>query len=285
MASMKPGDQWAYREHPRAFGEPVHRVEIIQLGPDGSVRVRWQEGQEEGLQEWTPRSLLLCPWDAAAKRLEQERRLAAVHAASADGGIAEHAAAVFVLQHAGLGRLVTLGRGRAERGVVRISRPSAVADRLNVTAADLAGPDPLGFTDQSGVLVLPWAAGLRVIQRVARASAARLLEEVQREREQLEAEVSRGWYRPPSRDRQQIGPEEELREREPVHAVVREWCGAAAVDRFDELVALRAEVVRLGSLVERAVQALRKRGAQATAATIERDLGVPVSTLTQGMRL
>ena len=71
----------------------------------------------------------------------------------------------------------------------------------------------------------------------------------------------------------------------PVFALVRSWCGAEAVDRFDELVALRAEVARLGELVERAVDALRKRGAAATAATLERGLGVPIATLTTGLRL
>jgi hypothetical protein len=78
MAGMKPGDQWACREHPRALGESVHHVEIMQFRPDGSVRVRWAEGPEEGLQEWLPRSVLLWPWDAEAERLEAQRRLAAV---------------------------------------------------------------------------------------------------------------------------------------------------------------------------------------------------------------
>jgi hypothetical protein len=55
------------------------------------------------------------------------------------------------------------------------------------------------------------------------------------------------------------------------------WEGT--VERFDELLALRAEVARLGKLIERAIDALRKRGASATAATIERDLGVSISML------
>jgi len=35
---------------------------------------------------------------------------------------------------------------------------------------------------------------------------------------------------------------EELYERQPVFALVREWCGQPAVDRFDEVAALRVEI-------------------------------------------
>jgi hypothetical protein len=58
---------------------------------------------------------------------------------------------------------------------------------------------------------------------------------------------------------------------------VREWCTGQAVERFDELRALRAEVQRLGELLTRAVAELRRRNSHAIAATIEHDLGIPVS--------
>lgn len=43
--------------------------------------------------------------------------------------------------------------------------------------------------------------------------------------------------------------------------------------------ALRAEVERLGRLIEKAVAALRDKGHTVIASTIERDLGVPIATL------
>jgi hypothetical protein len=66
--------------------------------------------------------------------------------------------------------------------------------------------------------------------------------------------------------------------------MVREWCGEERADRYDELVALRAEVIRLGGLVERAVQALRDRGHGVIASTIARDLGVRISSLDPDVR-
>ena len=53
---------------------------------------------------------------------------------------------------------------------------------------------------------------------------------------------------------------EYLREREPVFAQVREWCGQPAVERFDEVGALRAEVRRLRELVIRAAERLEAAG-------------------------
>lgn len=53
---------------------------------------------------------------------------------------------------------------------------------------------------------------------------------------------------------------ERLREREPVFALVREWCGAAAIERFDELVALREEVRRLRELITREAERLDASG-------------------------
>jgi hypothetical protein len=67
----------------------------------------------------------------------------------------------------------------------------------------------------------------------------------------------------------------------PAFTIVREWCGPTAVERRDELQALRAEVRRLGALVERAVTALRAAGETTTASQIERDVGIPVQLLRQ----
>jgi hypothetical protein len=78
--------------------------------------------------------------------------------------------------------------------------------------------------------------------------------------------------------------DKELRQFELVIGVLREWCIGEAVERYDELRALRAEVERLGELVQRAVGELRRCRAHATAATIERELGVPLSATGTGRR-
>jgi hypothetical protein len=65
----------------------------------------------------------------------------------------------------------------------------------------------------------------------------------------------------------------------PAYALLRQWCGAEANARFDELQALRTEVRRLGTLVESAISVLREAGQGTIAEALERDLGVPAETL------
>lgn len=265
---MDAGEVWAYRERPRALGEPVHRVEIVKHGNrNGMIQVRRLDGDDAGLQEWASPSSLLCPWDEADRRLGDEQRMMTVREASAGAqGSAEHEAAVFVMGHCGLGRRVVLGRSKAELGVMRISSAAAVGKELGLDLGELAREHPAAFSDSHGVLVVPWPMAVAVARQAARAFAEAILPELERaERE--------------SRSRSLYGREQPEPGRTRVHELVREWCGTEPVERFDELLALRAEVVRLGGLIERAVTALRQRGASATAATIERDLGVPISTL------
>jgi hypothetical protein len=66
---------------------------------------------------------------------------------------------------------------------------------------------------------------------------------------------------------------------QPAYELARQWCGVPALERHDELVALRVEVRRLGALIERAVTALGAAGETKSATAIERDLGVPIEVL------
>jgi hypothetical protein len=278
---MDTGEVWAYRERPRALGEPVHRVEIVKIGHrDGMIRVRRLDGEDAGLQEWAHPSSLLCRWDEADRRLGDEQRMLAVREASAAAqGTAEYEAAVFVVGHCGLGRRVALGRSKAELGVMRISKAAVVGNELGVDVGGLAREHPAAFTDSHGVLVAPWPMAMAVARQAASAYAGVILPELERDGRESRSRALYGWENPGYLRARGTGREQPEPERTRVHEMVREWCGAEPVERFDEVLALRAEVVRLGGLIERAVTGLRQRGASATAATIERDLGVPISTL------
>jgi hypothetical protein len=278
---MDAGEIWAYRERPRSLGEPVHRVEIVKIGHrDGMIRVRRLDGEDTGLQEWAHPSSLLCRWEEADRRLGDEQRMLAVREASAAAqGTAEYEAAVFVIGHCGLGRRVALGRSKAELGVMRINKATAVGNELGLDLGELAREHPAAFTDTRGVLVAPWPMAVAVARRAASTYAEALLPELEREERESRSRSLYGWENPGYLRARGTSKEQPKPERTRVHEMVRDWCGAEPVERFDELLALRAEVVRLGGLIERAVTALRQRGASATAATIERDLGVPISTL------
>lgn len=277
---MEAGEIWAFRENSRALGEPVHRVEIMKSRYNhGMIRVRRLDGEDAGLQEWAHPSSLLCTWDEADLRTGDEQRVLAVREASADAqGSVEHEAAVFVTGHCGLGRRVILGRSKAELGVMRIDKAAKVGGELGLDLCELAREHPTAFTDRYGTLVAPWPMALAVAKKVASACAEAILPELEREETESRSQAlygySTGHLRARGTRKEQSQPDQ-TKARE----LIRDWCGAEPVERFDELLALRAEVVRLGGLIERAVAALRQRGASATAATIERELGVPISTL------
>jgi hypothetical protein len=52
------GQRFAYRERMRAYGEPMRPVEMTneRLPRSNKVRVRWLDGEYEGLEEWVPKS-------------------------------------------------------------------------------------------------------------------------------------------------------------------------------------------------------------------------------------
>ncbi|MEV8019716.1 hypothetical protein AB0O76_25845 [Streptomyces sp. NPDC086554] len=66
------------------------------------------------------------------------------------------------------------------------------------------------------------------------------------------------------------------REFKPARDLVRQWCGAEAAESFAELRILRAEVIRLGGIVEQAVGMLRQAGKNRDAAKIEAQFEIPV---------
>ncbi|MGV9385744.1 hypothetical protein ACWDRB_58760 [Nonomuraea sp. NPDC003707] len=280
MSVMELGEEWAYRERPRALGDPVHRVTIVKIrDSDDWIRVCRLDGDDAGLQEWVSSTSLLDLWTDIEPRLNDEGRLLAVReVSSAAGGTVEYEAALLVVKDCGLGRRVILGRSKTETGVLRIATPAGVADRLGLTPEELAA-DPLAFRDRHGALISPWRAARRLMPTIATTFSEGIIEAIHREEAELRSEVLYGYSQRQSWEDAREERKVRLREREPVHALVRQWCGQKAVERFDELIALRNEVVRLGQLLDRAVEALRKRGATATAATIESDLGVPIAML------
>ncbi len=73
------GQRFAYRETRFSYGEPVRPVEVMKEGPPRSqkVRVRWLDGEYEGLEEWVPKGQLVAPWEQAEAFMEDERRMLA----------------------------------------------------------------------------------------------------------------------------------------------------------------------------------------------------------------
>lgn len=258
------GEMWAYRERAHTLDCPVIKAEILQFGPkrSGKVRIRLQGGDLSGLDIWVPAVRLRVPWDQTGAWLRDEKALAAARQVSEGriGSVVFEAAQVVFFAYPGPGEIMLDWPLRA--GTFCIADPQAVAADLGLDLDSLLA-EPLAFIDRTGEYYATAVVGERLARLVAQKYADEILARVANEEERLREEAVQGKF---SEDGSWSGyvPAERcaeyLREREPVFAQVREWCGQPAVERFDEVVALRAEVRRLRELIIRAAQRLEAAG-------------------------
>jgi len=273
-------ETFAYRERARTPGEPVRPVEVVREGPPRSqkVKVRWLDGEYEGLEEWVSAVRLVAPWKEAGLLLEDERRtLAALEASGDVYGTVPYRAAEFVFfavpQEAGAE--VLFGTRAIERELLVIDDLEAAATRLGLDAEGLLS-EPLAFVDRTGEYVAPFGVAIKVAGLRCRRFAAEVLDSVREREEELRAQLvsgahpRAGWVSP---ERIRGHARAELERAEPVFSLVRRWCGEESVARYDEVVALRGEVDRLRALIEDTVRWLRDSGYPVKAALLARDLG------------
>ncbi len=279
MVFMETGEVWAYRPSPKAIGTPVHRVEIVRIGGPrryGAVHVRFLDGEEASVQEWVNPGTLVVPWSQVdVFRADDEREVAAAEASCTVRGSTELEAARLVFGFVRPKNRVRLRRGKVDAGVLEIKDLDSTASWLDLDAEELRAA-PLLFEDRGGRCIAPWPVTRRLARRVAEKLADEVLQELARRHETL----AQDQYHQYSWNRR--FNDKERRAEESLLRALGEWCGQEKAERYDELVALRAEVIRLGELVERATKALRDRGHGVIAATIERDLGVHISNLRPG---
>jgi hypothetical protein len=130
---------------------------------------------------------------------------------------------------------------------VCITEPVAVAADLGLNVESLLA-NPFSFIDRNGEFYGPASIAERIARRVVERFPQEVLAAVAAEERELEDGALHGRAFDAGPWATRIPAErcaEELRKREPVFSLVRKWCGQPARDRYDEVVALRAEVQRL----------------------------------------
>lgn len=279
---MEMGEHWAYRARPKELGGAVRRVEIVRVGGPGRsgwIHVRFLDGDDAGLQEWVNPTSLVAPWaDADVFRADDAGVLALAEASRHVQGSTEFEAARMILGFVRPKNRLRLRRGVVDAGVLELVRLDDTAPLVGMDAVELRA-DPMVYEKSDGSCLIGWPVTERVARQVAGRLADEILPEVDRKQQSIEQERTQSsWYSYSRRDDRKLDAEEA------VLRTVRAWCGEDKADRYDELVALRAEVIRLGGLVERAVKALRDRGHGVIASTIERDLGVHIASLDPDVR-
>ncbi|MER5642766.1 PE-PGRS family protein [Kitasatospora sp. NPDC002227] len=274
---MEIGENWAYRAQPKMLGSAIRRVEIVRVGGPRratQVHIRFLEGEDAGLQDWVAPASLVSLWDdVAVFRSDDAAELALVEASRHVQKTAEFETARMVLGFVRPKSQVRLRTTTADAGVLELTALDATADRLGLDAVELRA-DPMVHETRTGLFLTGWPVTERIARRAAEVLAEEILPEVEHRQEALDQERAQPSWQSWNRrdDRKLQADDDTLR-------TVREWCGQERVERFDELLALRAEVERLGTVVERAVKALRDRGHGVIASAIERDLGVRISSL------
>lgn len=279
---MEIGEGWAYRATPRALGGAVRQVEIVRTsgsGRSGRVHVRFLDGDEAGLQEWVSPTCLMAQWgDVESFRADDVVEQALTEVSRGARGTAEFEAARMVIGFVHPKGRLRLRKAVADAGVLELGNLDEVATVVGMEIAELRD-DPMVHEDRHGFCLAGWPVTERIARQVAPQLAEKILPEVDRKQQALHDERAQpAYYSYRRRDDRKLDAEAV------VLRTVREWCGEEKTERYDELVALRAEVIRLGQLVEKAVKTLRDRGHGVIASTIERDLGVHTANLDPDVR-
>ncbi|GAA4027113.1 hypothetical protein GCM10022232_86080 [Streptomyces plumbiresistens] len=282
---MDVGERWAYRAAPHHG--PVAEVEVLKMGTQRPVRVEvlFVAEEAEGRQEWVPPARLRVAWqdkDAWLAREEQWSEL--TRDSPDDDDIAFRAVIILFDEHLWEG-VVSFGVNYRDRGLLYIDDVPALAALLDVPESFFSRA-PRAFTDTDGALTTPWPTTVEVARLLARTRADHLMTVVHEHERQARQDAIYGRYYP-GRGKNpgtHISPEicaEVDRSSQPAYDLLRQWCGVDVVESFEELKALRDEVLRIGQLMEQAIGCLRQAGQAKTADRFERELGIPLETLRQ----
>jgi hypothetical protein len=228
-----------------------------------------------------PPSRLKVLWaDLDAWRVREDRWDAVAAASVGVDGTPELWAAETVFEVVAGEDVLSMGY-REHAGVLCISDASKAADLLGTDPSNFLA-DELAFVDEDGTIVVPWNITLELARDAAPRHADAVLRDIENKERRAAHHAIYGdlvgtrrtkpWYVSP-----EVCAEVDARQ-VPTYALLRQWCGEDAAGRF-ELAALRAEALRSGQIAERAISALEEAGLSKIAASLKRELGVPIGTL------
>ncbi|MGK5695571.1 hypothetical protein ACSNOJ_22210 [Streptomyces sp. URMC 128] len=286
---MEVGERWAYRAAPHHG--PVQEVEVLKIGTKRPlrVRVRFLSEEAEGREEWVPPARLRILWHDKDAWLTREKQWSELTQDSPDDEDPEFRAVTTLYDEHLWEGIVSFGVNYRDRGLLYIEDVPALAALLDVSESFFR-TDPRAFTDTAGVLTAPWPTTLAVARLLARTQADHLVTLLDKqERQARQAAIYGRYYRGRGKNPgTYISPEicaEVDRSYKPACDLLRQWCGIETTENFQELKALREEVLRIGKLMEQAIGRLRQAGQTKDADRLERELGIPLEVLRQAQRV
>ncbi len=276
------GESWAYRA--RSIDRLVEVV-ILRIGTNKPARVlvRFVADEFEGREEWVSSARLKVLWSEVDVFTAREKQWAAVIEASCIRDTPEDYASSAVFDALVDRSLATLGYN-ARTGTATIQDVEGLARFLELAPSELRA-DPLSFVE-GGAMVVPWVITQLIAQRAARRNPDPILrrvekQEAEHEQHRMYGQTYKASRKEPPRhiDAEFFVETEDEPYNRPCWELLRRWCGIEAAERRDELVELRKELARLGSLTQQAIASMRAAGETREADRLERELGVRLEDL------
>lgn len=260
---------WAYRSGKSA---DFRRVQVVKLGVKYPKRayIAFVAPEDEGEEMWAPIGRLKCPWEELDHFKDIEAKWEAAAAASLGASDVEAEVAGLVCGCFDTTHSVNYWAWN-NPGVTAISHPGKFEKIHSIRLADFTGD--LCFEDE-GELVIPLAETLELIRRLALSDPPRMLQYLEAELENATEDhlhdVALGIANTPYMTLGGSSTRPYIEVLADATALIRGWIGAPQVEVWNEIQALRAEIVRLSSIICKASGVLHDNGLTRDATSIRR---------------
>lgn len=238
---------------------PIHKVKVIsKLTDKKQSKVRYLEGEREGLEEYLRSTQFLARWNEVKRALRDDTNLEKLRSANARAfNDVVWEAIETVIFSTGEDSMWTW---ETPRGIHRLRIPTSETSRIEerFELEPLESSHPAAFLDREGVLNLPFEAAESVAKHIAQREPEAVLLYIK----QHEDELLAAGYEPGMRHRHDM-----LREHQPAYALARQWAGFKS-----EAELLTREIERLRGILIQTAWTLKQNGAENEARKLERAL-------------
>jgi hypothetical protein len=256
-ADIEVGKLYGIREGRASLTDrPIHKVKVIaKLEDKKRPKVRYVDGEREGLEEFARSVQFVGKWGDVKRVLRDEASMETLRASNAEflNDVVWEAISA-VIYSTGEDTMVPMeSPNRIEIRTFDIER---IEERFGLEP--LKASHRAAFVDRGGILHLPFEAAESVAKQVAQREPDAVLLYIQ----QHEDELLAAGYQPGMRHRHHM-----LREHQPAYALVRQWAGFQG-----EAELLTREIDRLRKILIQTAWTLKRNGDDNEARRLERAL-------------
>lgn len=256
-ADIEVGKLYGVREGRASLTDrPIHKVKVIsKLDDKKRPRVRYLDGEREGLEEFARTVQFVAKWADVKRVLRDEASMEALRAANGDflNDVVWEAISTVIFS---TGEDTIVPMGSPERIEIPTSELGRIEERFGLEP--LQSSHRAAFVDRDQILHLPLEAAESIAKHIAQREPEAVLLYIQ----QHEDELLAVGYQPGMRHRHHL-----LRELQPAYALARQWAGFQG-----EAELLTREIERLRGILIQTAWTLKQNGDDIAARRLERAL-------------